>query len=484
MELNEDKTSKEKLIIKKEFFIRQTDGQITNYYEVLKKIGEGASAKVYKVKEKSSGEIRAMKEVEKSKLPDVKYFETEIKILSLLDHPNIVRLFEVFEDSKNFYLIMELCSGGNLVSRMKKNRYREKAAAALMEQIVSAVAYCHEKGICHRDLKPQNVLFCDESPNSPVKVVDFGISKIFDPSLTNLQNEKQGENKLKKMDSQMGTLYFISPEILKGSYSEKCDIWSLGIILYYLLCGYPPFKGGNDNILMQEILESKIKFPKEEWKNISESAKDLISKMLCPEKKRISAFEVLNHKWFKTKLKKKLEKKITFDFDKLSTYKNFNILKKSILLFLASRLNIEESNAITEIFKKIDECKTGTIDFDDFKNFVINNQNQEIIGGENDEEIRKKFLEIDVDRNNKIDFTEFLAANMDKAIYKDKEKLRIAFDLFDTDKNGIISKDDIINILKMENLYDAKKLVSDLIEPNDINKDGKIDFDEFCKLME
>jgi calcium-dependent protein kinase len=367
---------------------------------------------------------------------------------------------------------------------MKKNRYREKAAAALMEQIVSAVAYCHEKGICHRDLKPQNVLFCDESPNSPVKVVDFGISKIFDPSLTNLQKDNQKKNKLKKMDSQMGTLYFISPEILKGSYSEKCDIWSLGIILYYLLCGYPPFQGGNDNILMQEILESKIKFPKEEWKNISESAKDLISKMLCPEKKRISALEVLNHKWFKTKLKKKLEKKITFDFDKLSAYKDFNILKKSILLFLASRLNIEESNAITEIFKKIDEFKTGTIDFDDFKNFVINNQNQEIIGGENDDEIRKKFLEIDVDRNNKIDFTEFLAANMDKAIYKDKEKLRIAFDLFDTDKNGIISKDDIINILKIENLYDAKKLVSDLIEPNDINKDGKIDFDEFCKLME
>ena len=89
-----------------------------------------------------------------------------------------------------------------------------------------------------------------------------------------------------------------------------------------------------------------------------------------------------------------------------------------------------------------------------------------------------------MDGNNKIDFTEFLAANMDKTIYKDKEKLRVAFDLFDTDKNGIISKDDIINILKMEDLYDAKKLVSDLIDPNDINKDGKIDFDEFCKLME
>ena len=227
------------LIIKKEFFIRQTDGQITQYYDVLKKIGEGASAKVYKVKAKNSGEIKAMKQVEKSKLPDVKYFETEIKILSLLDHPNIVRLFEVFEDDKNFYLIMELCHGDNLLSRMKNNRYKEKAAAVLMEQVVAAIAYCHEKGICHRDLKPQNVLFCDESPNSPVKVVDFGISKIFDPSLTNFQNELKGDfTKSKKMDSQIGTLYFISPEIIKGSYNEKCDIWSLGVILYYYIIYY------------------------------------------------------------------------------------------------------------------------------------------------------------------------------------------------------------------------------------------------------
>ena len=480
----DSKDQSDNLIIKKEFFIRQTDGQITQHYDVLKKIGEGGSAKVYKVKSKNTGEIKAMKQVEKSKLPDVKYFETEIKILSLLDHPNIVRLFEVFEDDKNFYLIMELCQGGNLLSRMKNNRYKEKAAAVLMEQVVSAIAYCHEKGICHRDLKPQNVLFCDESPNSPVKVVDFGISKIFDPSLTNLQNELKGDPRLKKMDSQIGTLYFISPEIIKGSYTEKCDIWSLGVILYYLLCGYPPFVGANDVQLIQSIVESKVTFPSSEWKNISDNAKDLIKHMLCPEKKRISAKEIMNHKWFKSKLKKKLEKKITFDFDKLNSFKNFNFLKKLVLIFLASRLNSEDSGSIGEIFRKINECKTGMIDFEDFKSFIINNQDNEIMGGENDEEIRKKFLEIDVDRNNKIDFTEFLAANMDKAIYKDKEKLRIAFDSFDIDKNGIINKEDIINILKLENLYDAKKLVSDLIDPNDINKDGKIDFDEFCKLME
>ena len=269
-------------------------------------------------------------------------------------------------------------------------------------------------------------------------MVDFGIGKIFDPSLTNLQNEIKAESKIKKMDSQIGTMYFMSPEIIKGSYNEKCDIWSLGVILYFLLCGYPPFVGANDMHLVQDILQGKFTFPKEDWKNISDSAKDLISKMLCPEKKRISAKEIMNHKWFKSKLKKKLEKKITFDFDKLTTYKSFNILKKSILLFLASRLSSEETGPVGEIFRKINECKTGMIDFEDFKSFIINNQDNEIIGGENDEEIRKKFLEIDVDRNNKIDFTEFLAANMDKNIYKDKDKLRIAFDLFDTDKNGIM----------------------------------------------
>ena len=276
----------------------------------------------------------------------------------------------------------------------------------------------------------------------------------------------------------------MSPEIIKGSYNEKCDIWSMGIILYYLLCGYPPFVGANDSQLIQSIVESKLTFPKEDWKNISDSAKDLIKKMLCSEKKRISAKEIMSHKWMKTKLKKKLEKKIRFDFNKFNEFKKFGFIKKLVLLFLASRLNIEESGPIGEIFRKINECKSGMIDFDDFKSFIINNQDNEIIGGETDDEIRKKFLEIDVDRNNKIDFTEFIAANMDKAIFKDKEKLRIAFDAFDIDKNGIINKEDIINILKLENLYDANKIVSDLIDPNDINKDGKIDFDEFCKLME
>ena len=469
-----------KLIIRKELFIKETKGDITEFYQVLKKIGEGGFSKVYIVKEKETGEIRAMKQVDKSKIIDIKNFKTEIKILAMLDHPNILRLFDVIEDSKNFYLIMELCTGGELLSRMSNNRYKEKGAAKLMEQIVSAVAYCHEKGICHRDLKPQNILFYNEEENSPIKIVDFGISKIYNPSLSSLK-EEYGDKGSKKMTTRVGTMLFLSPEVLKGNYTEKCDVWSLGVILYILLCGYPPFNGSSEKEILQNISSVKFSFPQAEWKNISESAKDLISSMLCPEKKRISSKDILKSKWFKSKLKNK--NPITFDYKKLDEFRHFNKFKQAVLVVIASRLKTEEFNEIADVFKKINECKTGMISFEDFKKFLINNQEENIFQGEKDEEIRKQFLGIDIDYNNKIDFTEFLAANLDKSLYLDKIKLKNAFDIFDSDKNGIITKENIIEVLKIEKLYDNNKLAMNLIEQNDINKDGKIDFDEFYKLM-
>ena len=465
-----------KLIIRKELFIKETKGDIIEFYQILKKIGEGGFSKVYKVKEKESDEIRAMKQVDKSKIIDINNFKTEIKILAMLDHPNILRLFDVIEDSKYFYLIMELCTGGELLSRMSKNRYKEKAAAKLMEQIVSAVSYCHEKGICHRDLKPQNILFYNEDENSPIKIVDFGISKIYNPSLSSLKEEYEDKGS-KKMTDRTGTMLFLSPEVLKGSYTEKCDVWSLGVILYILLCGYPPFNGSNEKEIAQSISSLKFSFPQ----SISENAKNLISSMLCPEKKRISSKDILKSKWFKSKLKDKSQ--ITFNYQKLDEFRHFSKFKQAVLVIIASRLKTEEFQEISEIFKKINECKTGMISFEDFKKFLINNQEKNIFQAEKDEEIKKQFLGIDIDYNNKIDFTEFLAANLDKSLYLDKIRLKNAFDILDSDKNGIITKENIIEVLKIEKLYDNNKLAMNLIEQNDINKDGKIDFDEFYKLM-
>ena len=222
MELkNNDKNLK----INKESFITINKGDITQFYQVIKKIGEGAYGKIYKVKNKQSGDIRAMKQITKSKIPDITKFQTEIQILSMVDHPNIVRLFEVIEDDKYFNLLQELCTGGELYKKYQTTQLKEKEIAKIFNQIMSAVAYCHEKGIVHRDLKLENILL---SKTNLLKIIDFGLSSYYD------------SNKL--LSTPCGSLCYASPELLSGQKYDGIliDIWSVGVILYAMLCGYLP----------------------------------------------------------------------------------------------------------------------------------------------------------------------------------------------------------------------------------------------------
>ncbi len=170
-----------------------------------------------------------------------------------IDHPNIIKLYEVYEDSRYVYLIMEECTGGELFDRIyerivSKNLYTEKEAAAIFKQYMSAICHCHSQKICHRDLKPENLLFLNSSPDSPLKVIDFGLSKIY----TDTNH---------RMSTKVGTAYYVSPEVLEGNYDEKCDIWSSGVILYILLTGEPPFNGPNDNEIYRKIMKKKFSFP-------------------------------------------------------------------------------------------------------------------------------------------------------------------------------------------------------------------------------
>lgn len=170
-----------------------------------------------------------------------------------IDHPNIIKLYEVYEDSRYIYLIMEECTGGELFDRIyeritQNNLYTEKEAAQIFKQYMAAVCHCHSQKICHRDLKPENLLFLNTTADSPLKVIDFGLSKIF----TDNNN---------KMSTKVGTAYYVSPEVLSGDYDEKCDIWSSGVILYILLTGEPPFNGPNDNEIYRKIAKKKFSFP-------------------------------------------------------------------------------------------------------------------------------------------------------------------------------------------------------------------------------
>ena len=290
--------NEEKIKFNKETFITRTPGSIKDKWTKTKDLGSGSYGKVYEVENNITKEIRACKELSKQKIDDLQQFNLEITIMSKCDYPSIIKLYEIYEDERKIYLIMEKCTGGELFDRIIKKveenkMYSEKEAAKIFKQLMNGISYCHSKGICHRDLKPENILFLTNEDNSPIKIIDFGLSKIFGE----IKKDDKKKKKKKNMKTKVGTAYYVSPEVLKGNYDEKCNIRSYGVILYILLSGEPPFNGEDDNDIYRAISKKKYSFPDKEWKNISKEAKDLISHMLCDHDKRFNAMEVLNHSW-------------------------------------------------------------------------------------------------------------------------------------------------------------------------------------------
>ena len=260
--------------IKEGMLVKETKADPYSIYDNLSVIGEGAFGKVEKVQHKKSKEIRAMKIIHKERIQlgseEEQDLINEINIVKTLDHPNIMKVFEYFNDSNCLYIVSELLSGGELFDKIQENKFfKEEVCAYLMKQIFSAVNFCHEKNIIHRDLKPENVLIESEEEARKefftIKLIDFGTcGKI-----------KKGQ----KMDEQVGTPYYTAPEVLNNDYNEKCDLWSCGVILYLMLCGKHPFNGNDDNEIYDEIKRCNIEFNDEEWDTISNEAKDLIKKL-------------------------------------------------------------------------------------------------------------------------------------------------------------------------------------------------------------
>ena len=457
------------IIFNKENFVGKTEGLLTNYYKVIKSLGKGSYGKVYEVKNKTTGEIRACKQLSKSNLSNLKKFEKEIELLIKTDHPNIIKLYEVFEDDRFIYLIMEKCKGGELFDRIinhiqSNKMYTEKDAAKIFQQLMSSIVYCHDNGIVHRDLKPENILYINEGDeiNNPIKVIDFGLSRNFDYK--------------SKMNTKVGTAYYVAPEVLDGNYNEKCDVWSAGVILYILLSGEPPFNGPNDREIYKAISKMIYQFPYNKWKKISKNAIDLIEKCLVPEDKRISAKEVLEHPWFK-KIDNEENADIQIDLPSFKDYVNSCKLKKMTLTYIASRLNENDVSNLREIFTSFDKNKDGHISLEELKNGLEKLNGKEI----DNQEIEKIFLSLDTDKNGQIGYTEFLASIMNERTYLNEERLYEAFVNLDKDGSGKITKDEIKKVIMKNNAND--NCVEKVIEKVDKNKDGVIDYNEFLDMM-
>ena len=453
----------------KKNFVGKSEGLFLDNYDVIKQLGKGGYGKVYEVKHKKTGEIRACKHLSKLVLKNLEKFEREINILINTDHPNIIKIYEIFESQRSLYLVMEECKGGEIFDRIidhiqSKKMYSEKDASIIFQQVMSAIEYCHNNGICHRDLKPENLLYLNQGPeqDNPIKVIDFGLSQMISTD--------------KKLKTKVGTAYYVAPEILKGDYTEKCDVWSAGVILYIFLSGDPPFNGPSDSEIYNKIAQMKYTFPEKKWKDISDEAKDLIQHMMAPENERYTARQVLDHPWFKNAKTTPLSS-LNFDPAFFVDYVKGCELKKISLLFIASRLDENEIINLKKYFEAFDKCKDGQITFEELKQGLTQLKSNKLT--END--LKELFNLIDVDKNGKIDYTEFLAATIQKYNYLRNERLFETFCMFDKDNSGQITKDEILKALNADK--NQEKEIEKYINAVDKNGDGKVDYKEFLQLM-
>ncbi|CAN7004416.1 unnamed protein product [Brassica oleracea var. botrytis] len=347
----------------------------------------------------------------------------------LSENPNVVRIQSTYEDATSVHLVMELCEGGELFDRIaKKDHHNEREAAKLTKTIVAVVEACHSLGV-------------------------------------------------QRFLNSLEVHTMVAPEVLRRHYGRECDVWSAGVILYILLCGFPPFNAGTDRGIFRKILQGKLDFETDPWPSISESAKDLIKKMLESDpKKRLTAHQVLCHPWI---VDDTVAPDKPLDFAVVSRLKRFsamNKLKKMALRVVAERLSEEEIGGLKELFKMIDTDNSGTITFEELKDSV------RCVGSELVEsEIQQLLQAFHFMIVGTIDYGEFLAATIHLNKLEREENLVAAFSFFDKDSSGCITVDELQQAWKQFGVKDSNldKMIKDI----DQDCDGRIDYGEFVAMM-
>ncbi|XP_028398176.1 calcium/calmodulin-dependent protein kinase type 1D-like isoform X2 [Dendronephthya gigantea] len=263
------------------------DEKITKFYDLKEVLGTGAFSEVVRGVEKSSGKAYAIKCIAKKQLKGKEdSIGNEISILKKVNHKHIIGMKELYDNKTHLYLVMDLVTGGELFDRIVEcGSYTEKDASDALKCILEACAYLHDTlGVVHRDLKPENLLYETEDEDARLMISDFGLSKGTEDGV---------------MDTACGTPGYVAPEVLKQQpYGPPVDCWSIGVIAYILLCGYPPFYDEDDSTLFAQIMRAEYEFDAPYWDDISPSAKDLVGHLMEPDpEKRFTCSEALVHPW-------------------------------------------------------------------------------------------------------------------------------------------------------------------------------------------
>ena len=463
-----------------ESLITQNFGNPDKYYKKLRNLGSGSYGTVYLAKNNLKDNLVAIKIIEKipANIIDDMEIKNEINILKSLSHPNIVKIFEFFDTALNYYLVTEYCKKGELFEYIN-NIYSERQLAVLFYQVFSGLCYLHEKKILHRDLKLENLMISEIEKDIEtgeeyfwIKIIDFGTAKIFE--------------RKKKEKEIIGSSYYIAPEVLKKNYNEKCDTWSVGVILYMTLTGIPPFDGETDEDIIHRIKIGKYSKNNKRFLEHSSEVKDLVSSLLeIDTEKRLSAKEALQHPWFKKYGGRNLfcnfkREEIMPYIDNLFQYKYNSKLQELVIAFLVHNLSLSEETIIIlkmfRFFNKAGDCKLTKSEF-----------TLGLYGYKNKEDVDEMadiiFQRLDGDNNGYIEYEEFLRACLDKTKLMTRENLKYAFKFLDKDNTRTLNVNNILNAFVTKPNKEIEAIF--MITLNEVDKDGDgiIRFSEFVELM-
>ncbi|KFK38456.1 hypothetical protein AALP_AA3G115700 [Arabis alpina] len=439
------------------------------FYSLGRKLGQGQFGTTFLCLEKGTGNEYACKSISKRKLltdEDVEDVRREIQIMHhLAGHPNVISIKGAYEDVVAVHLVMELCSGGELFDRIiQRGHYTERKAAELARTIVGVLETCHSLGVMHRDLKPENFLFVSREEDSLLKTIDFGLSMFFKPD--------------EVFTDVVGSPYYVAPEVLRKRYGPESDVWSAGVIVYILLSGVPPFWAETEQGIFEQVLHGDLDFSSDPWPSISESAKDLVKKMLVRDpKRRLTAHQVLCHPWVQidgVAPDKPLDSAV---LSRMKQFSAMNKFKKMALRVIAESLSEEEIAGLKEMFKMIDADNSGQITFEELKAGL-----KRVGANLKESEILDLMQAADVDNSGTIDYKEFIAATLHLNKIEREDHLFAAFSYFDKDESGFITPDELQQACEEFGVEDAR--IEEMMRDVDQDKDGRIDYNEFVAMMQ
>lgn len=438
---------------------------VTDDYNVKTDVlGSGYNGSVYKASSKEGGKTYAVKDFKLRGINDEKMaeLEGECEIFLSMDHPHVARLVDVYQSKEKLSLVMECMEGGELFDRvLARKKFTEKDTADAGYQMLLALNYIHSHGICHRDIKLENFLY-ETKEGDHLKIIDFGFSKLWDPSI--------------KMKMSCGTLAYVAPEVLQKNYTDKCDMWSMGVVIFILLLGYMPFSG-SEAVQHKNIREGKFT-EKESFKKASADASDFIRRLIVVNiDVRLSAEQALEHNFIKLRSDRAIAG-ATAEIDSgivdsLQQFAQASKFRRACLSCMAWSLTNEERAELRESFLAMDKTKSGAITISEFRECIESKFDL------TDVQVTEIFNGIDTSHTDEIHYSEFLAAMVASRVHLHDDLLKATFRRFDTDMNGFIEIKDLREVLG--DAFEGAE-VADLIKEADVNGDGKISYAEFIEF--